>query len=76
MGKFEEIIEDINIDDIKIGINLASGLIAAGIEILKLLEKDNNLSNIDLLAIIEKQNTALESAKKDHLEAINNAGET
>jgi|GEM_PF-3944670 len=70
MSKVSEIIEDINIEDIKIGINLATGLIAAGTEILKLLEKGSTASNIDLLAIIEKQNDALDIAKLKHLKAI------
>lgn len=66
MGVVNEVKDAINavdFDKIKIGINLATGLIAAGQQILELLKQKGTLSNTEYLAIIEKADQSKNEAR-------------
>ncbi len=72
MSKVGDLIEGIDMDKINVTINIASGLIAAGNEILDILKEKRNISDIELLELIEKHNTAKEAARNLLIESIKN----
>jgi len=63
-------IEDIDFGKVMASINIAKGLIEAGYKIMELLSDKQELSNLELLEIIEGYNTSKDEARRLLIEAI------
>lgn len=72
MSKVGDLVDSLDMDKINVTINIASGLIAAGTEILDILKEKRDISDIELLELIEKHNTAKEEARNLLIQSIKN----
>ena len=73
MGTLDDIFDkagDIDFGKIMASINIAKGLIQTGQEILELLQDKNQMSNIELLEIIERANVSQIESRRYAIEQI------
>ena len=70
MAKVSEVMEDLDIDTIKISIALAVDLFKAGNEILDLIKEGNDMDEIQLIELIAKHDKAKEKARESLIDSI------
>lgn len=70
MSSIKDLLEKIDADKIAVTLDIGVGLIKAGNEILQLLKSDNDLSDIEILELIEKHDGAKKEAREALIDSI------
>ena len=69
-NKIRQFISDVDMDKYTVSINIATGLVAAGYEILQLVNTKEPVDEIKLLQIIERHNDAKNEARNVLIQSI------
>lgn len=62
MSDFEKVIDalkDVDMDDVKVVVNVAGGIMVAGKEIYEILQKDGGLTQVDLVQIVNDKDVSI-----------------